>query len=67
MKVLPASVSEILDICSSIPDMQPRFPRTVPRAGTLPTSRPNDISPQHMRMQGLDTLPPQFMNGDIDR
>ncbi|KAK3582840.1 hypothetical protein CHS0354_039985 [Potamilus streckersoni] len=42
-------------------DAQPRFPRTVPRSGSLPTGQRSDIpSPNGMRPLVADTVPRQF-------
>ncbi|XP_056012581.1 teneurin-m-like isoform X5 [Ostrea edulis] len=48
-----------------IPDGQPRFPRTVPRSGSVPMSRSGElVSPQPIRPQCSNTVPNHFMNGD---
>lgn len=48
-----------------ITDGQPRFPRTVPRSGSVPMSRSGElVSPQPVRPQCSNTVPSHFMNGD---
>lgn len=46
-------------------DGQPRFPRTVPRSGSVPMSRSGElVSPQPVRPQCSNTVPSHFMNGE---
>ncbi|XP_061169948.1 teneurin-m-like isoform X4 [Saccostrea echinata] len=48
-----------------IPDGQPRFPRTVPRSGSVPMSRSGElVSPQPIRPQCSNTVPSHFLNGE---